>query len=495
MTTARQIVHVLRKDVVQLRWWIAGYALLVCAAALFTARPLIADRSMWMETLVPLVWLLGGIIAATSVQTDSPSRPDAFWASRPIGVGALLAAKLVLTLSLLGLPLLGESVVLASMQMPTTRLVTMTAMGALLYMGWLLLCMLVAASTRQLVGFVGTMIAVPAMLAVIAVATDEVELPAGFGGALQAFATIGALALLVTLYQRRARSVMWQLASGSLLAVGILAVMTPAARASLEPVRDAAPSALTLTLDSVSKVRVGEPDGAIVTVRGMQRDKRYEFRADSSRFEGHDGKRSSLAVVVGLFAPLGTPVSNQTELPLGESAGIRLYWFPRPDSTLRYVRIHGTVEASRATVLAQIRADGDTSLVDQGVHLRVHSASSLTGTIRVEVAGAFADRSDIPELLRLRRAYGLRTRSGASIPVSSTLNYQVMSVSQRLLPLPGTSLHVISRIFDPRAAEAKTADAQAGAPTSPTVYELVRWDVVERIPVSVERTMESPSRP
>lgn len=485
MTTARQVVHVLRKDVVQLRWWLAAYVLLATAATTLAAQPMSPGRSGWMEVLVPLLWLLGGIIAATGVQTDAPSRPEAFWASRPIGVGALLAAKLAIASLLLVVPLLGELLLLWSIDVPTDRIITMATAGTLLYAAWLLICMVVAASTRQLVGFVGTMIAVPAMLAVIAIATEgspwELKTPAGSGVVLQAIATAAAAALLLFLYHRRQRGLPWQIASGAMLAVGILSVTAPVVRASLEPVRDAAPSALTLTLDSLTNLRVGEPDGAILTMRGMQWDKRYEFRADSVRMTGRDGISTALSVVVGAMAPLNSPLAVQAELPVGDSSGVRLYWFPRPDSALRQVRVHGTVEASRATVLGTIRTDRDTTIVDNGVRLHLRAPSRLTGQIRLDISGAFADRVDILELFRMGRAYALRTSAEPQGQAASVVNYQNTQVSQRLLPLPGTSLHSISRLMLP---------ASSSGVAGPV--ELVRWDVVERFPVVVERTSGSP---
>ncbi len=100
-----QIWHIAKKDIVHVRWLLAlqvavtGMAL---AAALDPGghgggQPGFALRiTHWMEPVggpYILFVVLAVLISAVVVQADSPSRSDAFWASRPLHPLAVLMAK------------------------------------------------------------------------------------------------------------------------------------------------------------------------------------------------------------------------------------------------------------------------------------------------------------------------------------------------------------------------------------------------------------------
>ena len=100
-----QIWHVAKKDIVYVRWLLAMQVLvtgIALAAALDPGghgggQPGFALRiTHWMEPVggpYILFVVLAVLISAVVVQADSPSRSDAFWASRPLHPLAVLMAK------------------------------------------------------------------------------------------------------------------------------------------------------------------------------------------------------------------------------------------------------------------------------------------------------------------------------------------------------------------------------------------------------------------
>jgi hypothetical protein len=104
-----QVAHIARKDLLMTRWYVAGYAALVAiasAAALDLGSVL---NPLWSILLV-LLGLIGVLIV---IQSDSPYRIDALWASKPLSATGVLAAKLLyITLIVIGIGLVGQAAVL-----------------------------------------------------------------------------------------------------------------------------------------------------------------------------------------------------------------------------------------------------------------------------------------------------------------------------------------------------------------------------------------------
>src|SRR5690349_6052696 len=112
MTWIREVAHVAWKDVRQQQWLVIAYLGLVAVA---TWRALLLGSVTPMnngwEVLPILVVIFGAILAASFIQTDSPTQSDAFWASHPFRSSAVLGAKLLLVFTIvIGLPLVGQVV-------------------------------------------------------------------------------------------------------------------------------------------------------------------------------------------------------------------------------------------------------------------------------------------------------------------------------------------------------------------------------------------------
>ena len=161
MSRFAQALHVARKDVRFTRLALAVYSVVIAVAlvrvlglpqAKLPQPGFVADTlSITMFVLV----LLGAILVASAVQSDSPVQSNAFWSSRPFDPTAMVGAKLLYAIVvLIGIPLLAE--LLAFMRFDTSA----AAIGANLLKsatmyGLVLLCAaVVAALTTDLRGFI-----------------------------------------------------------------------------------------------------------------------------------------------------------------------------------------------------------------------------------------------------------------------------------------------------------------------------------------------------
>ena len=92
MTWLAQAVHVARKDLRLTKWslllYLAGVALLTILALLGVA---IWGQLLWAGALC----VAGGLLLGMFVHADSPTRVDAFWATRPLSTSAVYAAKVM----------------------------------------------------------------------------------------------------------------------------------------------------------------------------------------------------------------------------------------------------------------------------------------------------------------------------------------------------------------------------------------------------------------
>lgn len=129
MNGMAQVLHVVRKDLRQYAW-LAG---LMVAAVAYDTYSAVAGFDAGSALLGPrfpvpflpsgLSLLVGILVAAFTVQSDSPARDDAFWGTRPLAPGAVFAAKLLLVGALaVLLPLLGQAVALTAHGAPFASL-------------------------------------------------------------------------------------------------------------------------------------------------------------------------------------------------------------------------------------------------------------------------------------------------------------------------------------------------------------------------------------
>lgn len=172
MTNFRQTLHVMVKDIREHQVVIVIY-LGVVALTTVTAAARGGDTGFPTSLLlVALLEVLGMIVAASFVQSDSPTRADAFWASRPFDPSAILGAKFLETaLIVLVVPVTGELIALIAHHAEAGILFRAAATTGWAYATWLIVAFLSAAMTRDIKSFIMTIATVPILLVALVVWT------------------------------------------------------------------------------------------------------------------------------------------------------------------------------------------------------------------------------------------------------------------------------------------------------------------------------------
>ena len=160
MNWLAQVWHIAKKDVLQLRW-LLGVQVLATGMALAAAvspsfhlgEPIFTSTDSGV-VLPMAILFLGILISVLVVQTDSPSRSDAFWASRPLHPLAVLTAKgATLGVFLLGLPLAAQAVVLWQHAVPPAEMLPMLGASLIFAGGLVVGAAALAALTADLSAF------------------------------------------------------------------------------------------------------------------------------------------------------------------------------------------------------------------------------------------------------------------------------------------------------------------------------------------------------
>jgi hypothetical protein len=235
----RQVVHLMRKDVLEHRTWLAAFLGLTALRAALVGSGIdstVRDRDLLMSLSLGhllLTILHGSLLVALAVQLVQADRPvgtTAFWLTRPIRRADLVVAKLATaTLALVVFPAFLDALVMIVSGLGWADLAAAMAEGAMMRLAVALPVMALASVTSDLAGFVVS--AVAALFAVIAV---EAAFRLARLGALQSMAseysaTIVAAGVLVAgaatafayqVFTRRRRRT-----AGLICAVGILALL------------------------------------------------------------------------------------------------------------------------------------------------------------------------------------------------------------------------------------------------------------------------------
>lgn len=161
MSWAREVAHVAWKDVVYARWVLALHALVTSAVAIMVVAEWSAGpTSVWRTTVI----ITGMLLVATLVQADSPSRPDADWAHRPLRPSAVFAAKAATILVVAPVaPLLGQLAAVLAHGATPTSIPTLLGVSLVHYGLWLAIAGVVAAITPDLRTFIVGAVAVVAI--------------------------------------------------------------------------------------------------------------------------------------------------------------------------------------------------------------------------------------------------------------------------------------------------------------------------------------------
>ncbi|MEE8147932.1 MAG: hypothetical protein V3T24_10030 [Longimicrobiales bacterium] len=229
-----QVWHVAKKDVRQFRWLLALQVLATVMAVTAAVDPgshgssagLARTISVGLNNvggaymmLVALAILISGLV----VQADSPSRSDAFWASRPLHPLAVLTAKgATLGLFLLGIPLVAEAVVLWDHAVPPGEIAPMLAEALVAQGGIVVAAATVAALTANLSAFFMLFVGIGVVLAGI------VDMfPNGFQtlAPVEIFAPAAVLGVAVLAYQYSSRNLRRSVIGLTLASVAGLAVL------------------------------------------------------------------------------------------------------------------------------------------------------------------------------------------------------------------------------------------------------------------------------
>lgn len=228
------LAHLVRADVRRHRLLLLAWlVVVVVSAALDGLLPALDLDSATRRSLGPLIglWsltetLLFVLVIAMVIQTHPTVGSNAFWMTRPIPPGTLLASKAVLLgLAAIALPAVAQAVVMTFYRVPVGDLTAATTQGVLFACWWLVLLAMFAALTPTLARFAlalgGALLAAAITLSIAAAVvistvtgdfrpqrTPVIEDPTPDLAMLVLMTLGGAVALLVQYRHRsRARSV------------------------------------------------------------------------------------------------------------------------------------------------------------------------------------------------------------------------------------------------------------------------------------------------
>jgi hypothetical protein len=173
MTWFGELRHLVGKDLTEHRWTVGLYlvAVLVATGHMVGWHPFTAPV---LGSTMVFVGLIGGVLVASIVQGDSPTRSDAFWASHPIDASAMLASKLLLGFAVLVVPIVAQVLALHDYDVSWSEAFASSMHDARLYALIVLGALVIAALTRDLKSFVLTVVAIPIAL-LICVATLSIK--------------------------------------------------------------------------------------------------------------------------------------------------------------------------------------------------------------------------------------------------------------------------------------------------------------------------------
>ena len=156
------VAHLVRADARRFRLLLAAWVLIEVLSTVFTGVRPVLDADPRLVTAVQLLgtllfftrWLGMVVLIALVVQTHPLVGSDAFWMTRPIPPRALLASKmLLLGTTVVAVPVLCESVLMAASAAPIGPIVRVAVQTALFQALWLLALTALSATTRSLARF------------------------------------------------------------------------------------------------------------------------------------------------------------------------------------------------------------------------------------------------------------------------------------------------------------------------------------------------------
>jgi hypothetical protein len=181
-----QTLHIFRKDLRRLRWWMAVWVVLLgIQTASTVVSPPLALRAAGVQMMLPqidsfmaaVIALMLALMVARLVHEEPLVGLDWFWVSRPYDWRSLLAAKLLLVvLFFVGLPLVMHLLVMAMFSANAADMARVIPSLAAIDLGWALGWMVLAVLTQSLATFSLALVSVLAAMVIVMLATLSIVL-------------------------------------------------------------------------------------------------------------------------------------------------------------------------------------------------------------------------------------------------------------------------------------------------------------------------------
>ena len=412
-----QVFHVARKDLRLAGWLILAYAAVVAGVTAGAVEWGISTTAVAPLPTFGLV-LLGMVLFAILVQSDSPARSDAFWVSRPLYPLAVFSAKiLVAFLLLLGLPLLGQFVGLLAHDVTARDVPALLGDSALSYGSWLGMAAVIAALTRDLRTFLVVLVLVTLGWFIGLQALGFLLNPPMTPGPpppllVPAAIIAGMLSLLAHQYLTRNvhRGI---LAAGLLTIVSILlSLVVPRSAWSVIPASGEVPNHLRPVGLSIEDVQLQGGSRVQVQLRleGISPFHHYVFVSPIVHLYMPDGSAMSYAVTT---APIWLSTPNRhlnAEFRwLGKQQSPEAYthgfFIDLPEAQIEVLArggarlaLQGHIEVREPRVMGSIPLKPGAIAVHEGRRIQILAVERTAGTLTVEVRTSTVALSKFPDV-------------------------------------------------------------------------------------------------
>ena len=455
MTWLAQVRHIVWKDVRQSRWILSIYVTIVIAVTARSIALPFAINAFVMPAMFLLV-MVGIATAATLVQSDSPIRSDALWASRPFYPSAMLAAKAALVLIvIILLPLAGEIAALGTFQVPRGDLFHLAWQSVLTYTMWLLVAALIAGLTSDFRSFVVMFLGLIVGLFLIGGIPLQLRSPLAmklsfYQGAIAFFGLALGIALLARLYKtHRGGGRVW---SAAIVAAALaLAAVIVGSPVLVHPYLAIDPKP-QLRIQVVDEDRIGEWRQLHVTfaVENLPDSLAVGFLTDTAILHLRDGKIVRIAPRTSPFRlhmpapPIRRParwLSERTSfqtatklvVPIAESEARAI------DSDVSAVELIGTMLLVQPRFAGELPLRAGASMTHEGARARITRVDYASDDSTIDLETTSAARQRLPfvpagrELLDTPRFALVNTARGEALP----LYHGNSSAGSDWLVLPG----------------------------------------------------------
>jgi hypothetical protein len=432
MTWLGQVLHVARKDVQEEAWPLGGY---LAVTAIASTMAFSQTLFRYGGPLATIVFLLGLVLAAAIVQSDSPIMSTSFWGSRPFQPTAMLGAKVLVVSLIVFVPAIAQYVALSALDVNGWQAVFVTAHSARVYVVWLLAAMVVAGLTRDVRTFI---VSLAAMYYATIVLTAQLWDRIGGPALWTAIAVSGAIALLMLLYRRRdARRRMWIVAIVVVTSAVTAASMSEPTPANATTASTPAAMRMPIRVEVLYADRLGKDEylNLRVAAGADPGPRRFVLAVHRVTVRLRDGTAMSVgekgysSVVVAAGNPLGSSIRwLHSESDLEPQFSLQLS--PEQRSAISKgvtgLELSGSVYVLEPRIIAMVPITQQRSVTGNGMRLRILNATPASdgGELNVETVSV-AQLQTTPSLslgpiaLRLRNQWALvnEARGEAVYPV------------------------------------------------------------------------------